>query len=452
MSNDVEFVDCQGLGGGMTLGFVQAGGKLVHKAEQTGAFGTAQMDGNRHLLGKDWSYEDGPQETWEAFDVPIVMGNPPCSGFSLLNSTETRGMENAINSCMWDIVDYAARCKADVVVMESVQQAGRAGRPLMQSLRTLMEGATNRDYTLYHCYHNSINLGGASVRRRYFMVMSAIPFGVEERCVARVPIIAESIGDLAHFGDHRPDDMLQYTESANWWTRARRQPQACDGHVTNHDLYSNAHAKRLQGVLDIGDWQENEPMEFSLKRYYERTGEFPEGWTDAAVRSVLHRPLEKCADYDQVKVGAMTEDQYMLKWATRRFPAQRPEPWPSNAYSPRRWRASHAGRVISGDGPNSIIHPWLNRTLTFREVARLMGFPDNWNVEPYYNNKHGYLVFGKGVVVEAGRWIGEAAVNAVNGEPYDHTGELIGENEYEINLTNTHRDIYNERTGERKTR
>lgn len=73
-------VDCQGFAGGMTLGMVQAGFKLVGKREHTGGFGVPNCEANRHLLGNDWTAQSGDAKTWEVVpNVELVFGNPPCS-------------------------------------------------------------------------------------------------------------------------------------------------------------------------------------------------------------------------------------------------------------------------------------------------------------------------------------------------------------------------------------
>ncbi len=451
----IDFVDCQGLGGGMTLGVVQAGGHLVHKVEQAGAFGVPQMLANQHLLGVDWTPEDGNADTWTTMDVPLVIGNPPCSGFSLMNSHHTRGIDNAINSCMWDLVDYGRDCDADIIMMESVQQAGRAGLELMRSLRERAGAA----YTLYHCYHNGVALGGSSVRRRYFMVLSRIPFGVETDCVRHVPWLIHSIGDIAVQAND-PHDEIVYVRSDNWWTKEKRNyvdrsdvvGRRSDGHITYYQMHPTDHGLRIQGTLDTGLWHEGTAMDEALHEYFDETGEFPEHWSEQAQYSTLGRSLDKCVDWDAIKAGTFTVEEYMTKWKAKRFPNNRPEPFAANAYSPRRWRADRAGRVIAGNGLNDVVHPWLDRTLTYREVARLMGFPDSWDVSPYWESKHGAAVFGKGVIVEAGEWIGRAALAAIEGEPFETNTdyvEQLGDREYEINITNIHKGIYNERTGER---
>lgn len=78
-----DALDVMGFAGGFTLGVVQAGFRLVGKRELPGGFGVANCEHNRHLLGDEWRTEVATWEEWTPVrDVPLLFGNPPCSGRS----------------------------------------------------------------------------------------------------------------------------------------------------------------------------------------------------------------------------------------------------------------------------------------------------------------------------------------------------------------------------------
>src|SRR3954468_14092101 len=131
----MQAIDVEGFAGGLTLGVVQAGFELAGKRELPGGFGVHSCEANRHLLGYKWNSQVAADYEWTPKQVPLVFGNPPCSGFSLMSASAFRGVNSKINSCMWALVGYAARCSPEIVIMESVQQAFTQGRPLMQQLR-----------------------------------------------------------------------------------------------------------------------------------------------------------------------------------------------------------------------------------------------------------------------------------------------------------------------------
>ena len=104
----------------------------------------------------------------------------------------------------------------------------------------------------------------------------------------------------------------------------------------------------------------------------------------------------------------------------------------SSSFSAKRLRANAPGPVFHGRSWELQFHPTENRLLTFREAARLMGFPDEWKLDEYQAKATNAFWFGKGVLVEVGRWIASAAYDALNKQPQAYSGKPIGEREYLI--------------------
>ncbi len=65
-----------------------------------------------------------------------------------------------------------------------------------------------------------------------------------------------------------------------------------------------------------------------------------------------------------------------------------------------------------------------------------MGFPDDWLVQPLRHNSGMPLTWGKGITVHCGRWIGDQMRDALDGHQGDYRGVQIGEDEYDIDITN----------------
>jgi site-specific DNA-cytosine methylase len=173
-----------------------------------------------------------------------------------------------------------------------------------------------------------------------------------------------------------------------------------------------AHMGRVNGVLNLpGGWPVGKQMVNVVEAYHKETGLWPEGWSESACATVVRTNFQ------------------------------------GGAYQPSRWSPDKTGHVLAGNAMSTVIHPWLDRTLTHREVARVMGFPDTWRLETY-TDKGGNAVYGKGVTVDCGRWIGYWVRRALEGNPGAWQGEPTGEREFTVNVSNDFKRAYNERTGE----
>lgn len=390
-------IDVQGFAGGFTLGMVQAGFKLVGKKEMPGGFGVPNCLANRELLGYDWEAQASPWEEWTVHDAPVVFGNPPCSGFSLLSAKDFRGIESRVNSCMWAQIGYSAKVKPEITVFESVQQAYKQGRPLMQALRAKMEEVTGDRHELIHILHNNASIGGAAIRRRYFMMLTKVPFGITQPHVEKVPTLHESIGDL--MGLQQQWEPQAYAKEPSWWSKSRRRD---DGVVDGHIGRNTPLARRAYDLMKGVKWEEGEVMPDVARKFYAEKGYLPHSWQATAAKLVGN----------DFKMGF---------------------------YSMMRWNRDRPARVITGGGVDLVLHYEEDRLLTHREVARIQGFPDDWKIEPLRTASGLQLTWGKGIPVDCGRWIGGEIHRALDGEPGEDRGELIGERERLIDCTDNYR-------------
>lgn len=401
-----EAIDCQGFAGGFTCGVVQAGFKLVGKRELPGGFGAYSCLVNRHILGTEWDYEEAPWQEWTPKDVPFVFGNPPCSGFSLLSHKGFRGPDSPINSCMWALVQFAKRCNPQVVAFESVQGAFKQGMSLMHALREEL----GSDWYLYHVLHNGFSVGGAAIRRRYFFLVSRIPFGVDTFPLERVPLVRDVIGDLVGTDDMWEDQPYPDIEPS-WWVKehnVRRDDGLVDG-CKNADSVGMDRVKRL---IELGGWDHGEILGDVARRVWEtRRDEWPAG------------------------------EQSLEKWAAKDFRLGYNQTY--------RWYPDRACRVVTGAACGVVVHPMEPRCLNLREVYRIQGFPDNWFIEPAatlagtFNKAASWP--GKGIPVQAGHWLATWVQRALDGEPGPYQGEVVGRRERIIDITHDWKRLWDAR-------
>lgn len=391
-----------GFAGGFTLGVVQAGFKLVGKRELKGGFGVANCEANRHLLGANWSTEVGEPVTWSvpAGGVDVVFGNPPCSGFSVMSSKSFRGADSKINHCMWAFAEYVTRAKPKIAVFESVQQAYNSadGKELMRRLREFVEERTGERWHLYHVRHNAYSVGGAAQRRRYFWLISRVPFGIEIPRPTVLPALNDIIGDLAAL--HITWQAQPYRAPAHPWTEHLLNPVGTvDGHVN----LNNPLTRRLGDLMNGVEWRAGESIATVVKRHYTEHGCLPASWAGSEAKLVAKN--------------------FIMGFTT-----------------PTRWNGANHARVITGGSLQMVIHPWQNRLITHREAARVLGFPDNWNILPLRGVPGLHMTWGKGISVQCGQWIAGWVRRALDGEPGSVTGTALGERESDIDVTHSWRE------------
>jgi len=85
------FIDCNGLAGFMSYGFTQAGMEMTLRTG-TLDFGNKVAEVNRKFLGDKWdSFFSSKEDEWPVKDADVVMGCPPCSGWSVWSGPANRG-------------------------------------------------------------------------------------------------------------------------------------------------------------------------------------------------------------------------------------------------------------------------------------------------------------------------------------------------------------------------
>lgn len=390
------YVSNQGFAGGFDVGMTQAGFKLIHKVEMKGGFGLANCLANRDILGHDWTYQSGEPHEWIAPHADVVAGNPPCSGWSLMSNKDFRGANSPILACTWAFVEHVARINPTIAVFESVQQAftKEDGLDTMRQLRAFLEERTHENWTLYHVRHNAYSVGGVAERKRYFWLASKIPFGIEIPRITSFPVLNDAIQDLMPL--ERTWDAQPYiTPASAWAEHLRSSSGAVDGHWYVND---NPPVMRIRDLLSGTDWLPGEHIALVARRHYEQHGKLPDSFSNTEAKIVSR-------DFNM------------------------------GYTSPTRWDGKKQARVITGGALQLVVHPTQDRMISHREAARILGFPDDWKIEPLKNNSGLQHTWGKGITTHCGKWIGEWIRKALDGEPGSYTGHSMGEREFDIDVT-----------------
>lgn len=412
MSERIPFVDVQGLAGAWTLGTVQAGFDLRHRVSLPGGFGDVAMEFNRHLVGDGWQQEVGTaDECTPQNGVAYACGTPPCSGFSLLNTSKgknARGSGSDINHCMKELILYAASCTGldgkqgpEIVSFESVQGAYKQGRNWMLELRDLLSERTGSAYTLTHVLMSGSSVGSAQMRHRYYFVAHRIPFSVETPQPTRVVTYADAIDDLRGLSYDWDPQVIKREPVSDFAARARRR----DGLVTDHvPPHSGAFVRLVEELAP--HWKPGEDIHKALHRYGKRP---------AAIKESKWKGTE------------FKEPVSGWSWPTRIHPDK-------------------PGYVLTGAGVLGFVHYAENRLLSVRETARLMGYPDDWSWSFAKSPMQASMLIGKCCPVNSGKWISgwaSQAIRAYHNEEQLESGDVeqLGEREFYHNSTNVYRPV-----------
>ena len=217
--------------------------------------------------------------------VDLVVGGPPCKGFSLENKM-TRSMENPMNRLVMHYVEMIRRLRPTAFIMENVpgifaMQRGMMIRSLMKSFRDL------RYLNTTAWLLDASDYGVPQSRRRAFVVGSKgiMPINAPERThgertesgesprlLERV-CLADAISDLPAIASGRTSPLTsEYaTEPRNDFQRRMRRRST---RVKNHIVTKNSPlvTKRMQFVPPGGNWR-NIPVEMmQVEGRYSRLG------------------------------------------------------------------------------------------------------------------------------------------------------------------------------------
>lgn len=398
----IPFTSVQGLAGGMELGIVQTGEfELKHR---TGSLnlGAPIAEANRKLLG--WSWEGNYTDKVDKLhvkSVPFVSSNAPCAAFSTLSVGSYRGVDAPILSCTDEVYTYASLMATppQIIAIESVQQAYSTGRAYYQRKRDELEDKTGQKYDLVWMMQSNAAVGGASLRKRVFVIYTRIPFGVEYAQPYRVARFGDAVRDLE--GLASTSRTQPYVRPGTWWSSIRRSPDGVDGHWV--PKISEQYKQLMDTAAAMGEpWTPGEQLGDVLRRVHESGRELPYEW--------------------QRRVDKMIAKN-----------------WNLGINQTGMWNPNKMGHVVTGAGPLMSTHYKEHRLLTYRETFRLQGFPDDWRLWPVRDYKKLGACPGKGVPVDAGRYLGKWVADSINGCHGTVQGKTIGERERFIDITHSYK-------------
>lgn len=345
-------VSIMGLGGGMGIGFEQAGFAMKATLEPNDVAGRAVRHNRpdlKHIVEDPEEWLNALEEIGMA-DVTLVYGSPPCQGVTGANAQA--GPDNAKNDMFTHFVRAGVSTNVPHLVWENIPRFLSIARRHVDEAR---EMCLQAGYSFHVHYHNARDFGVSQNRRRVMFSAHKKPFVFPSHPRMRPPTVREVISDLA---DVEP--------------------------VPNEDLVDNPQAKVEYAGEPLNDYQA------ALRS--------PMGWTS---NHKLQPAPERFHDLEPGKQWTAQKDK--SKWTEKDF-ARIEEGRIFNAAELMRLHPENIGRTVTG--MKNKIHPWLPRIISLREASRLMAFPDWWE----WVGSENWQQLAAGVCPPVCKWFGEVVL------------------------------------------
>lgn len=255
--------------------------------------------------------------------VNMVIGGPPCQGFSLKG--KNLGIDDPRNFLFLEYVDIVKRLKPEIFIIENVKNMMMSTDGyFINQIRERFEGL---GYTLNYGILNASNFGVPQTRERTIIIGTIDSKGItlpEAICEKKITV-RDAISDLSYLESGQGEDESVYiTEAQSDYQKMLR----ADSKV----LFNHKATNHSQVALD------------KLKLIP------PEG------------------DKSSMPEELYGNQQFMTTWS--RLIWDKPSPTIDTRFD------------TPSNGRNS--HPYLNRSITPREAARIQSFPDSFK---FYGKK-----------------------------------------------------------------
>jgi len=322
--------------GGLSLGFENAGFSVVYALEKDKyATETYKRNRNGRIIVDTADIVDmKPGEiltklVLDKGDLDIVLGGPPCQGFSIANM-RTRNKDNPSNQLIFRFWDFVRQLMPRWFVMENV--AGLENFDNGKVKEELVRLFKRSGYQAEAVVMNASHFGVPQIRKRIFFVGNRVgkPLvflrELAQHRDSSLTSVREAIDDLPPLPNGNLIDPMPYIKDKVDTTEYQRSMRS----INSNEVHNNLVSKNNCLVLE---------------RYrYIKQGE---NWRAVAVRKpellYNYKDLSKCHEWIYLR----------LFW-------------------------DKPSVVISNYRKNMLIHPEQDRGLSVREAARLQSFPDNY--------------------------------------------------------------------------
>lgn len=259
------------------------------------------------------------QEFGDLSEIDVIIGGPPCQGFSAANRYKIEG-EDPRNKLFFEFVKFVDLARPKAIVIENVRGIVTSNNGYAKD--RIYEIFESRGYSVNHRILNASDYGVPQRRLRNFFVMirSDIKFDFDKLMKVKSEITVEdAIGELYGHEENKSNEPFVLDVEPS--TLYRRYLRASNNEVPNHEVRYPAEKvqHRISFVPQGGNWQDV-PEEL---------------WPN-------NRKNRHSSAYKRLDVN---------------------EP---------------SCTIDTGNNHSNYFHPLYNRIPTVREAARLQSFPDDF--------------------------------------------------------------------------
>lgn len=374
-NNSPTLIDLFCGSGGMSLGFNQAGFRTIFANDieesciQTYTFNHPDVDVNKIVLGDIKNLSDTVQEFVKNEDVSIIIGGPPCQGFSSAN--QQRVIDDPRNKLYREYVKVVETVQPQFFVMENVEGMKTIASQIIEDFNQI-------GYTVHYEVLNAIDFGIPQHRKRIIFIGNRIGINNEE-LFNEIHFYQQNVNRTTLYdaiSDLPPLEPLRIKNAT------KHESDECGRIITkNHNSNHNEYITLINENSD-------QPFIYNHKARYNND-------RDIEIFSRLHQgdksddpkiadimPYHNRNDIFKDKYFKMIYDQ------------------------PSKTMTAHMKFDC-----NMYIHPTQPRGLTPREAARIQSYPDNYYFKGSFTKT--YMQVGNSVPPLMARRIGEVIIQHI---------------------------------------
>lgn len=258
------FCGCGGLSEGFRLAGFEIVGGIDFNKDAIKSF-NENFTGARGVCVdlKNLTEEDIKSEFSDFLSADIIIGGPPCQGFSTANRWQNL-MDDERNQLFFEFIKFVDLIKPKAIVIENVRGIITSNNGIAK--QRIYEIFESRGYIVTNKIMDASNYGVPQKRLRNFFVIAQKKIDLEDIEKIESPFIKEAIGELYDFEMENKKDVYKLNKSPE--TKYQKYLRNKDNLILNHEIKYPAPIvqERISHVHQGGNWKDIPEVLFENNR------------------------------------------------------------------------------------------------------------------------------------------------------------------------------------------